>query len=215
MKRYIPAAAALLLAAVFFAAWKTGLIHQLSDYDKLVESLRQGGWRGPLLCVGAQFLQVVIFMIPGEITQLAAGYVFGAWRGFAYSVAGIMMGSAVAYLFGRVAGRPALERILGGKALEKIDSVAESPRAPVALFLLFLVPGAPKDAMSYGAGLTKIPLGRFVLISSLGRTPALLASTVIGAQFYDRDYRAMALTAVAAVIVVALFWIYQKKLVMP
>ena len=85
----------------------------------------------------------------------------------------------------------------------------------MVLFLLFLLPGAPKDAMSYGAGVSGFPLGKFVLISSLGRIPALLASTLIGAQVYDRDYASVAITAAGAVAVAAAFWLYQRKSAKP
>lgn len=167
------------------------------------------------MCVAIQFAQVVIFMIPGEITQFAAGYVFGAWKGFLLSLAGIMLGSATAYGFGKVAGRPALNRLLGEKTMERMDRAVLSPKAPTAMFLLFLLPGAPKDAMSYGAGVSGFPLGKFVLISSLGRIPALLASTLIGAQVYDRDYASVAVTAAAAAAMALAFWLYQRKSARP
>ena len=154
-------------------------------------------------------------MIPGEITQFAAGYVFGAWKGFLLSLAGIMLGSAVAYGFGKAAGRPALSKLLGEKTMERLDRAVLSPKAPTAMFLLFLLPGAPKDAMSYGAGVSGFPLGKFVLISGLGRIPALLASTLIGAQVYDRDYASVAITAAAAAAMAAAFWLYQRKTAKP
>jgi len=211
VKKTLPYIAAAVLVLVFAAAWQTGLFSELSDREALVASMRASGARGYLTCLAIQFAQVVIFMIPGEITQFAAGYVFGAWKGFLLSLAGIMLGSATAYGFGKVAGRPALSKLLGEKTMERMDRAVLSPRAPAAIFFLFLLPGAPKDAMSYGAGVSGFPLGRFVLISSLGRTPALLASTLIGAQVYDRDYASAAVTAAAAVVMVLAFWLYQRK----
>ncbi len=215
MKRFLPYIAAIVLALAFVAAWRTGLFSELGDHEALVAAMRTSGVRGYLICVAIQFAQVVIFMIPGEITQFAAGYVFGAWKGFTLSLAGIMLGSATAYGFGKVAGRPALSKLLGEKTMDRIDHAVRSPKAPTAMFLLFLLPGAPKDAMSYGAGVSGFPLGRFVLISSLGRIPALLASTLIGAQVYDRDYASVAVTAAAAVAMVLAFWLYQRKSARP
>ena len=211
MKRFLPYIAAAVLVLAFVAAWRTGLFSQLSDHEALVAAMRASGPQGYLVCLAIQFAQVVIFMIPGEITQFAAGYVFGAWKGFALSLAGIMLGSAVAYGFGKVAGRPALSKLLGEETMERMDRAVRSPKAPTAMFLLFLLPGAPKDAMSYGAGVSGFPLGKFVLISSLGRIPALLASTLIGAQVYDRDYASVAVTGAAAAAMAAAFWLYQRK----
>lgn len=173
--------------------------------------MRGSGLSGYLTCIAIQFVQVVVFMIPGEITQFAAGYVFGAWKGFLLSLVGIMLGSAVAYGFGKAAGQPALRKVLGQATVDRIDHAVCSPRAPTAMFLLFLVPGAPKDAMSYVAGVSGFPLGKFVLISGLARTPALLASTLIGAQVYDRDYASVVITVIAAAGMGLAFWLYQRK----
>jgi uncharacterized membrane protein YdjX (TVP38/TMEM64 family) len=203
------------LALAFAAAWRTGLFSQLSDHEALVAAMRASGVRGYLFCLAIQFTQVVIFMIPGEITQFAAGYVFGAWKGFLLSLAGIMLGSATAYGFGKAAGRPLLSKLLSEKTIERMDHAVLSPKAPAAIFLLFLLPGAPKDAMSYGAGVSGFPLGRFVLISGLGRIPALLASTLIGAQVYDRDYASVAVTAVASAVMLLAFWLYQRRSARP
>ena len=209
--RLIPYIAAIVLALVFAAVWRTGLFSDLSDREALVAAMRSSGPSGYLICLAIQFVQVVVFLIPGEITQFAAGYVFGAWQGFLLSLAGIMLGSATAYGFGKLAGRPALSKMLGEKTMDRLDRAILSPRAPTAIFLLFLLPGAPKDAMSYGAGVSGFPLGKFVLISGLGRIPALLASTMIGAQVYDRDYASVAITAAAAAAMAVAFWLYQRK----
>ncbi len=201
-----------MVAAAGVAVWKLGLIENVVERERLIELLRQDGWRGPLLCIAVQYLQVIIFAIPGEITQIAAGYVFGAWRGFLYSVIGILLGSATAFGVGKAVGRPAARRLLGEKALGRLERAADSKRGRMVLFLLFLLPGAPKDAMSYGAGVTGLRFTEFVVISSLGRAPALLFSTLFGAQLYERDYGSMALTAVVGVGVALVFWRYQKRL---
>src|SRR3977135_1524451 len=101
--------------------WHTGLLHRGSSKHPLIALLREGGSTGALLCIAVQFLQVVIAAIPGEITSFAAGYVFGAWRGFVYSVIGVTLGSAFNFWFARVVGRPTLERLIGRETLAKID----------------------------------------------------------------------------------------------
>lgn len=203
------AAGALLLALL--VAWQTGLIHHLSNSDELIADMRASGWRGPVICIAVQFAQVIIFFIPGEITQIAAGYVFGAGAGFAYSIAGIMLGSAAAFMLGRFIGRPAFERVFGHELLEKLEHAAQSPKGRWAIFLLFLTPGTPKDGMSYGAGLTGWRLGRFVTLSGLGRIPALLASTVFGGQLEQRNYWALAAITAIAIGAAVGFYLYQRK----
>ncbi len=210
-KRLLAVFLLLLLAAGCVAVWRFGLLGRLSDREQLIALLRSDPVRGPLVCIGIQFLQVVIFLIPGEITQFAAGYVFGAWKGFACSITGIMLGSAFNFVFGRVVGRPALERILGAKTMARVDGALGSAKGKSALFVLFLLPGLPKDAMSYGAGLSGMGLREFVVVSGLGRTPALVASILLGAQAQRRDWSAMVATAlVVAAAGAAAFW-YERR----
>ncbi len=201
------------LAALGFAAWKFNWVEHLSDVDVLAEDLRRNDVRGALLCIGAQFLQVAIFLIPGEITQVASGYVFGLWTGFAYSIIGITLGSAFAYGVGKLVGRPTFEKVFGADALEKLETGVRSERGILGIFLLFLAPGAPKDAMSYGAGITGVGFWRFILISGLGRLPALFFSTLFGAQAFERDWTSLAWSVLLAVAAGAVFWIWRKRLV--
>jgi uncharacterized membrane protein YdjX (TVP38/TMEM64 family) len=182
----------------------------LLNEDRLITELRKDGVRGPLLCVAAQVVQVVVFAIPGEVTQLAAGYVFGLWRGFLYSVVGITLGSVFNFYFARVVGRSTLERFISRKTLNKVDNLLNNARGKSALFLLFVLPGGPKDVLCYGAGFTRMTATEFVVISSLARTPALFASILIGARAAQRDYGAATLTGVVLLVVVACFYLYER-----
>jgi len=192
-------------------AWKLGYLSLLSDPDSVADWMRASGAWGPLICIAAQFVQVVIFFVPGEITQVAAGYVFGPWLGFLYSIVGIMLASATAFYLARLVGRPLFESVVGAERLKKLDQAADSKRARLALFLLFLTPGAPKDMMSYGAGFSSFRLTEFVVITGLARTPAMLFSTLFGSQLYERDYTAMIITGSVAVVVGGLFYLYQRR----
>ncbi len=211
MKKLIP----ILLVPAFllgvYFTYQSGLIGQLSDYDELVETMRSSGVRGPLICIAVQIAQVIVFPIPGEVTQIAAGYVFGAWAGFFYSWIGIMLGSALAYTFARMVGRPVVQKIIGGKRLEKIDNVLDTGKGKSALFLLFLLPGMPKDSLSFGVGLTDFRMGEFIILSGLGRAPALLVSTMIGSQVQERDYTSIAITVIVAGLAIGAAYLYEKR----
>jgi len=196
--------------AIYFV-YRSGLIGQLSDYDELVATMRASGVRGPLICMAVQYAQVVIFFIPGEITQIAAGYVFGSWAGFLYSWIGIILGSASAYVFSRLVGRPVIQKIIGKKRLEKIDNALDTGKGRKALFLMFLLPGMPKDALSFGVGLTDFRIAEFIVLSGLGRAPALLFSTLIGSQIQERDYASIAITVVIAGLVIGAACLYEKR----
>jgi len=197
--------------SICYSLWRSGILVQLTNRQQVIETRRAGGLTGPLLCIAIQFVQVVIFFIPGEITQFAAGYVFGAWLGYLYSVIGIMLGSAFNFYFARVFGRPALEKFIRPATLDKIDAALNNAKGKSALFLLFLLPGLPKDAMSYAAGLSSMGLVEFVVISGLGRTPAMVLSILLGSQAYQKDYRRMIITAVASGLAVGAYFLYERR----
>ena len=204
-------ALATLVAVGGLILWRSGLIQVFFNRDELVDWLRAPGARGPLVCIAAQFIQVVIFAIPGEITQITAGYVFGIWEGFAFSVVGILLGSAFNFYFAQLVGRPTLAKLMGKDTLEKVDHLLNSAKGKSAIFLLFLIPGAPKDAMCYGAGLSNMGLLQFLLISGLARSPALIASIALGAQASERDYQAMVLTGIAFAAALMAYHLYERR----
>ena len=205
----VVAAAALL--AILGLVWERGWLSGLADHDQLVSWMRRDSVAGPLVCIGVQFLQVVIFAIPGEITQIAAGYVFGAWWGFVYSIVGILLGTAFDFGFARALGRPAVRRMLGAERLVRIDELLRSSKGLTAVFVLFLLPGAPKDALSYGAGLTALRLPVFLVLSVSARMPALLLSTLFGSEVHDRDYVSMAWIAAGAGALIAIAVSYKLR----
>ena len=190
--------------------WHTGVLHRISNQDHLIALLRAGGPTGALLCIAVQFLQVAIAVIPGEITSLAAGYVFGVWRGFLYSAIGITLGSAFNFWFARLVGRPMLERLISKDTLASIDRSLASARSKSAMFLLFLLPGLPKDILCYAAGFSGMSIFEFVVVSGLARSPALLASVLIGAGVSRGDYRSVIAIALLVLMAIGGYYWYQR-----
>ena len=208
--RLVPVGLILLLVIGGGVLWHTGVLHRISSREHLIALLRGGGATGALLCIAVQFLQVVIAVIPGEITSLAAGYVFGPWRGFFYSAIGVTLGSAFNFWFARVVGRPALERLVSRDTLARLDRSLASARSKSAMFLLFLLPGLPKDILCYAAGFSGMSLFEFVVLSGLARSPALLASVLIGAGVSRGDYRSVIAIALLVLLAIGGYYWYQR-----
>ena len=148
------------------------------------EELRQwvGGFgaTAPLAFVAVQALQIIVFVIPGEVPQIAGGYLFGIAGGLALTVAGSALGSAVAFLASRLLGIEFLRAVLRGEQLDRLQQLASSPRATITFFLFFLIPGIPKDVLCYVAGLSRMRLSLFVVIATVGRLPGVVGSVVMG-----------------------------------
>jgi uncharacterized membrane protein YdjX (TVP38/TMEM64 family) len=172
--------------AVFAAILALGLVFRREIWALFTSSERLRGWiaaaglKAPLLFVGVQALQVVVFFIPGEIPQIAGGYLFGIWQGALLSLAGITLGATFNFLMARLLGVPFVRALFAGRDVERTRRLAESGRARLTFFLLFLIPGIPKDILCYAAGLSSLPLGAFLLYSGLGRLPGVLGSAMMG-----------------------------------
>jgi uncharacterized membrane protein YdjX (TVP38/TMEM64 family) len=172
--------------AVFAAILTLGIVFRREIWALFTSSERLRTWiaaaglKAPLLFVGVQALQVVVFFIPGEIPQIAGGYLFGIWQGALLSLAGITLGACFNFLMARLLGVPFVRALFAGKDVERTRRLAESGRARLTFFLLFLIPGIPKDILCYAAGLSSLSLGTFLLYSSLGRLPGIVGSAFMG-----------------------------------
>ena len=166
----------LLLGFVFRAQ----LLDIFSTPEQLKSWIRTSGVIAPLAFLAAQAFQVIVFFIPGEVPQIAGGYLFGVWLGSLLSTLGILVGSTVSFLLSRLLGIPFVYALFQPGKVNQVRHVAGSSRAKMTFFLFFLIPGIPKDLLCYVAGLTPIRLPLFLLISTLGRLPGILGSAFIG-----------------------------------
>lgn len=173
--------------------------------------LARGVW-GPLAYIGMQVIQVLIFVIPGEFVQVAGGYVFGFWLGSLYTLIGVTLGSIANFYAGRLLGRPFVESIFAPEKIERVESLIGSDRGSAGLFLLFVIPGIPKDVLCYVAGIASMGLRVFLAVSMAGRTPGILGSAYMGSAAYAGAYRSAAVVLVAAVILFALGFIFKNRI---
>ena len=157
-----------------FGSWLQGKVERL------------GMW-GVLALLGVQVLQIIVAIIPGEPVELAAGAMYGAWGGLALCLLGCLLGSALVFQVVRKKGRAAFERTSLGQKLGEYRFLRDETRLEGIVFLLYLIPGTPKDILVYVCGLSPLPLGRFLLLSTLARIPSVVTSTWAGASFAGND----------------------------
>ncbi len=192
---------ALVLALVF--AFRNELWGLFKDREAIRAWIEGRGILGPLAFVGLQVLQVVIFVIPGELVQVAGGYVFGFWLGSLYTLIGITLGSLVNFYAGRLLGRPFVESLFARDKIEKVEAATGSGKGAAGFFLLFVIPGIPKDVLCYVAGVSKLGFLAFLGVSMAGRLPGMLGSAYMGSAAYSGAYRgAIGVLVVAATLFV-------------
>jgi len=188
------------------------ILTDVAEEDKLQQWVVSWGVWGPVVFLGIQMLQIVVFVIPGEVVQAAAGYIFGLWGGVAYCLVGAGMGSALAFLLAQWLGRPLVRYLLGTERFDRMEDVLNRRKGIISLFLLFLIPGVPKDVLCYVAGLTPMHAGRFLVVSTLARLPGIWMSVYIGREMAEKSYIEMAIVLGLAGLGLVLGLIFQKRI---
>jgi len=181
--------------------------------EKLSELLTLFGWKGVLVFIGIQIIQVVVAAIPGEAVQIAGGYIFGTFLGTLYSMTGIFLGSVIVFSFARLIGYPIVRMAVPEAQINKFNFMINSSKSEIAMFILFLIPGIPKDIITYIAGITPVKPLRFMIIILTGRFPALLASSYIGHSTQKGNYTIAILLTVAAVILFVAGLLFRDRII--
>ncbi|OUP13192.1 TVP38/TMEM64 family protein [Anaeromassilibacillus sp. An200] len=195
----------LLILLLFFAAvtvWIGGpLLEMLGDPDEFRSWVDSHSMFGRLIFIGMVILQVIVAVIPGEPMEIGAGYAFGAVEGTILCLVGTAIGSSLVFLFTKKLGIRMVEAFISREKLQSLQFLQNAERLNLVIFLAFLIPGTPKDILTYFAGLTPIRLRTFLLLTSLARIPSVVSSTLGGNALGTENYgMAVVVFLVTAVI---------------
>ena len=163
------------------------LVRLYQDKHFLKETVRSWGVWAPLVFIAIQALQVIISPIPGEITGPVGGALFGTLWGVIYSTIGLTFGTLVCFALGRLWGEPLIRPWLSEHHWEKMNFVIEAEGA-IICFILYLIPGFPKDAISYLFGISPMSFWLFAIVSTVGRLPGTWISSYFGAHVGEQQY---------------------------
>ena len=148
-----------------------------SSSDKLSKFLQSLGPYSPAVFVLLQVLQVIAAPIPGELTGVAGGYVYGETFGFILSSVGLTLGSWVAFELASILGRPFVERFVSQEVLHKFDFLTTNTGATFSCIQERNVPSTRADVPPSVAPLLLLPAIPFS-ISSIHTTHGAMASAV-------------------------------------
>jgi uncharacterized membrane protein YdjX (TVP38/TMEM64 family) len=201
---------ALLLTGVFlffhynlytFFISKRRIIHFLNSFGPL----------SVVIFIGLQILQVLIAPIPGEINGFIGGYLYGPVLGTIYSTIGLTIGSWLAFMLARWLGTPFVEKIITPQMVQKYDYFMEHRGIPIT-FILFLIPGFPKDALSYIIGLSHMKATTFLILCTGGRLLGTIMLSVSGScARNDQNLAMLAILGISALITL-LAWYYHDEI---
>lgn len=181
-KIIILTAAALFLLLFMASAWLLGrpMLEFVSEPERFRAWVGENALLGKAAFVGMMAMQVFVAIIPGEPLEIVAGYAFGAVEGTLLCLAGATIGSILVFLFVRKFGVRAVELFFPKEKFENLKFLQDSCRLNLMVFLIFFIPGTPKDVLCYCVGLTKMKLPTWALITATARIPSVITSTIGG-----------------------------------
>ena len=165
---------------------------------------------GSLLMMGMIMLQVIVAFIPGEPFELCAGFVFGWFPGTILCLAGSVLASALVFFAVRKWGIKIVGAFFSEEKISKFSFLKNEKKLNKIIFILFLVPGTPKDLLTYIVGLTPMKLSSFLILSTLARIPSVISSTITGDLTQTGNYL-FAVIVYGAVFVISAIWIILSR----
>ena len=206
-----------LLAVMAFVGLVIGkpLIEFISEPQQFQAWAEAQGIIGKLALIGIMCLQIVISVLPGEIVEVGAGYTFGAIQGCILCLIGAAIGSTIVFLMTKTFGIRLVEAFVPREKINSLSFIKNTKKLNMLLFLIFFIPGTPKDLITYFIGLTPMKLSTFLLITSVARIPSVISSTIGGHALGNADYKfaiiIFVVTAVISLLGILTYRHIQKK----
>lgn len=190
-------------------SWDFAAMREIfSSQERFREFVMGFGVWAPLIFFLSQVLQVIISPIPGNITGLVGGAAFGWLGGFLLNGSGIVIGSIIAFFLARALGQGIVVRLIGKEIFNKYNTIFQG-RFLFGLFLLFVFPFFPDDALCFLAGLSSLPFPVFLMLIVVGRLPGMFVAALAGAGVFVFSLHQWLI--VGAVSLTALYFLMRNR----
>ncbi|WP_251197957.1 TVP38/TMEM64 family protein [Anaerotardibacter muris] len=187
-------------------------IFEPGGVDIVIDRIRDKGAFGVLILLALQFIQVVVAFIPGEVTQMAAGMLYGPFWGALIILFGCAISSAFVYTLVHKLGAPFVKDLVPEKHLKKFQDFEKTGRLGIIVFILFLIPGLPKDTFTYLVPLTDMKLKPFVLITTIARSPGVILSAYAADGLIEGNIWTSVIIFAVLIVLAVLALIFSNKI---
>ncbi len=190
----------ILLLLLWVVNIATKLITAEGGIGKAAENFRDiilsyGTW-GAMVALGIQVLQVIVSPIPGQVVEIGVGMAYGEIEGSFLCLLGSAIAALIIMLFVKKFGIKFVELFVPIDKINDIKIINSEKKLERAAFILFFIPGTPKDPLLFFFGVTQIRTWRLVIIQTIARAPAIFATTYGGKLLAAGNYTAAVITFV-------------------
>ena len=197
----IAAGLAIVGACVFmYLHFGKSAIELIKDTDRFKAWIDGFGVWGIIVFVLIRILQTVVKFIPTEPIEIAAGLWWGWFGGFLLCLLGNIIGSIIILIMTRRIGARILRVFRLENKLQSMRFLQDREKRNRLLFIFYLVPGTPKDTMTYFVGLTDTNMIEFMFISSIARIPAIVSSTICGDFLGANNFKVAAIVFIVSAL---------------
>lgn len=212
----ISISAAFLFVAAFvfsYIKWGGRILDFVSDTQGFKDWLESFGIWGRLIFIGIRALQTVVKIIPAEPLEIGSGFVYGTFGGCLMCLAGTLLGSLVIILLTKLFGKRVINLFVSEEKVKEFSFLNNEKKISGLLWCIYLIPGTPKDFITYLACVLPISTTKFMIITMLARIPSIISSTWCGAELGESNYKVSALIFGATLILSFLGVLVYRKVI--
>ncbi len=197
----------LLLVYIFIGRPMIEFIGEPEDLQKYIDDQ---GVLGLLVFGMFVVIQTVFNCIPGLPFYLAAGYVWGGFKGALICDLFATIGNTIAFLLGKKLGRGFLNYLFTEEKLAKIDEMVEDGN-PVFIHIIFMFLPLPKDTYAWVGYYSGEGVIQWFVITFIARFTQIFIYTYGGSKIADNQYIALILGSIFAVLVYVFAALYFRR----
>lgn len=189
-----------------------GLLAWLADARAVRVFVSDHAFVSRLAMLGINIVQVLLAFLPGEPVELASGYAFGFWEGTALCLVASGLATSMIYWATRRWGWKLVGLFFDRSLFDRFSWLKSAKRLEPIMLIVFLIPGTPKDFLTYFAGLTNMRFLPVVLIATFGRIPSIVTSTITASAVGSGNWPLVACTLVASAFLLAVGGLMYRRL---
>lgn len=201
--------AALVFLFIYLRA--NGYLQIFESTDALQAYVASFGAWAPVIFIVLQIIQVIFAPIPGNVTTLAGGAMFGFWPALLYSVIAVFAGSMICFFLARICGKPLVYKLASKEVVDKY-LVVLAKKQRLTLALLFLFPFFPDDVLCLLAGLTGYSWQWFAGMILITRPWGLIFSALVGSGSLVMPLWSWIILGIAAAVIMVISIRYGSRM---